>query len=79
MRSERHCLACNQLLERDWARSNQKYCDASCQASYWYRIKYKKFYDERYQRQKKEWERSPNGKKAGIKLYEWRKLPKDWQ
>lgn len=74
-----YCGYCETLLDPAWARANQKYCDASCQASYWYRKKYKTFYNERYAREKREWTRSPNGKRAGIKLYEWRKLPKDWK
>lgn len=79
MHTERRCLHCDEVLERDWAAANQKYCDASCRASFHYYDKFKTFYDERYKRQKKEWEISPNGKKAGLKLYEWRKLPKEFR
>lgn len=79
MPPERHCLHCNTLMEKDWASSNKKYCDASCMASFFYRLKYKAFYDERYKRQKREWEKSENGKRAGLKLYQWRKLPKEWR
>lgn len=79
MHAERYCLYCNQVLGKDWARSNQKYCDTSCRDSYKYRIKYKKFYDERYQRLKREWEKSPNGKRAGVAIRQWLKLPLDWR
>jgi hypothetical protein len=46
---------------------------------FWYRAKYKKFYDSRYKRFKKQWEKSPSGKRAGIPISEWLKLPKDWR
>lgn len=77
--TERRCKACNAVLGEDWARRDQKYCDSSCKAAYWYRIKYKSFYDDRYKRYKREWERSDNGKRAGIPIREWLKLPKDWR
>lgn len=79
MDTDRRCLYCNLILGQDWARANQKYCDESCKASFWYRIKYKKFYDDRYKRQKKQWERSPNGKRAGIPIRVWKNLPSDWK
>ncbi len=79
MRSERRCLYCNHVLGQEWARSNQKYCDQSCQASYWYRKKYKTYYDAKYQKLKKQWERSSNGKRAGVPIREWLKLPEDWR
>lgn len=79
MDTERSCLACNQALGDDWARKDQKYCSESCKMMFWYREKYKKFYDDRYKKQKKAWERSPNGKRAGIPIRVWKNLPKDWQ
>lgn len=79
MHAERYCLYCNELLGKDWARPDQKYCDSSCRASFWYRKKYKKFYEDRYKRQKIEWARSSNGKLAGVSLSAWRRLPKEWK
>jgi hypothetical protein len=66
-------------MSLEWARTDQKYCDASCRMSFWYRKRYKKFYDARYQRLKREWARSENGKRAGIPIRVWLKLPKDWR
>lgn len=79
MDSEWLCLNCNEVLEDDWAREGQKYCTERCKAAFWYRKKYKKFYDNRYRKFKKEWEKSPNGKRSGIAIREWLKLPKDWR
>lgn len=79
MHAERYCLYCNELLGKDWARSDQKYCDSSCRASYRYRKLYKPYYDAKYQRLKKQWERSPNGKRAGVAIRNWLKLPEDWR
>jgi len=79
MDTEWRCLACGRPFDRDLDRRDKKYCDKSCCDSYKYRIKYRKFYADRYQRQKAEWERSVNGKRAGVPISVWRRLPKDWQ
>ena len=79
MLEEKRCLYCNEVISRTWARGNRKYCTDSCKASFWYYKKYKAFYDERYKRQKREWAASDNGKRAGVSLSEWRKLPRDWR
>lgn len=79
MDTERLCLYCNEALSDEWARSDQKYCSESCKMKYWYRAKYKKFYDSRYQKFKRQWERSPNGKRAGVPIRVWLKLPEDWK
>lgn len=79
MDTERRCLYCNLILGDEWARKNQKYCNVNCKTSHWYRKKYKTYYDAQYQKKKKAWERSPNGKRAGIAIREWLKLPKDWR
>lgn len=75
----RLCAFCGLVLDPETNRKDQKYCNASCKAKFWYREKNKKFYDDRYQKFKKEWEKSPNGKRAGISIREWLKLPKDWR
>lgn len=79
MDAERACLYCNLALSDEWARSDQKYCSESCKMKFWYRKRYKRFYDSRYQRLKREWEKSQVGKKAGVPIREWLKLPKDWR
>lgn len=75
----KYCLYCNEILDPEWSRSDKLYCNESCKASYWYRKKTKKFYDERYKRQKAEWAISPNGKKAGMSFSAWRVLPAEWR
>lgn len=76
---DRFCLACGSLLGNDWTRRNQKYCDEKCLASFWYFNKYKKVKAERYQKLKRQWERSESGKRAGVPIRQWLKLPKDWR
>lgn len=75
----RYCAHCECLLDPVWARANQKYCDESCKAAYWYQKKYKTSYDIRYKKFKKQWEISPSGKRAELPIREWLKLPKDWR
>lgn len=75
----RLCLYCGELIGLNWARGNRKYCNESCRSSFYYYNKYKKGMDERYQIKKRQWERSPNGKKAGVPIREWLKLPVDWR
>lgn len=79
MDTERPCLYCGLTLSPEWARKDQKFCNRNCRASFWYYAKYKKHYDERYKQQKREWEQSPSGKRAGVALRVWRRLPKDWR
>ncbi len=79
MDTERLCLYCNQALLEEWARIDQKYCSESCKMKFWYRKKYKNFYDARYQKLKRQWERSQVGKRAGVPIREWLKLPPDWR
>lgn len=76
---DRFCLACGSYLSSDWTRNNQKYCNRKCSDSFWYYKKYKKVKAERYQKLKREWERSETGKRAGVPISQWRKLPKDWR
>lgn len=75
---EQPCLFCGTDMT-EWARKNQKFCDQSCQMKHWYRLRYKKFYDSRYQRLKREWRRSESGMRAGVPIRVWLRLPKDWR
>lgn len=79
MLTERRCLYCTEVIGLNWARGNRKYCDESCRASFYYQTKYKKGMAEKYQQKKRQWERSPNGKRAGVPIREWIKLPQDWR
>lgn len=72
------CLFCHSDMSL-WSRPDQLYCDRDCKSSFWYRKKYKTFYDARYKSLKREWERSPNGKREGIPIRVWLRLPKDWR
>lgn len=76
---DRLCLSCRETLSDEWARSDQKYCNDSCKMKFWYAARYKKFYDSRYKKFKRQWEKSPNGKRAGILISEWLKMPKSWR
>lgn len=77
--TDRRCLYCNAVLDKNWARGNRKYCDDSCAGSYRYYKNRVSYFQSRYQQEKRRWERSDNGKRAGVPIRVWRSLPKDWQ
>lgn len=80
MDTDRRCLACGRVLDPSWARRNKKYCDESCRGSFWYYKKYRDRYQEKYQIQKRIWERSDNGRRAGIPIRVWIKaFPEEWE
>jgi hypothetical protein len=79
MVTERRCLYCNSPIDLNWARGNRKYCQESCRRSYHYYNKLKKKMADKYQIKKRAWEKSPNGKRAGVSIRQWLRLPKDWQ
>lgn len=57
-----------------------KYCTPQCRRRAQYlKMKLKGYWSKRYQKLKKEWERSPNGARANIPIRNWVRLPKDWQ
>lgn len=77
--TERLCKWCREPIGA-WARRNRLYCDRECLNAWFYENKYKGFYDDRYQRIKKCWERSDNGKRAGIPIRIWKDaFPEEWK
>lgn len=72
------CPVCEEVIDPEWARSNRRYCSQRCKNAANY-VKLKPHHQAIYAKLKKQWERSPNGKREGIPIRQWLQLPKDWR
>lgn len=73
------CPICDEPLDPEWARSNRVYCSQKCKNRANYINHLKPQHQARYARLKKQWERSPNGKRLGVPIRHWLRLPLDWR
>lgn len=72
------CPICDEPLDPEWARSNRVYCSQKCKNRAWY-LNHTDHHQRLYAKLKKQWERSPNGKREGIPIRLWLQLPPDWR
>lgn len=79
-RPPRFCLnpECQEYMDPEWAEPNQKYCTDKCRNRFWY-LHNKEFHRKLYKQRQKEWARSPTGKRAGVSIRNWLKLPEDFR
>lgn len=75
---DKYCKFCGEYLDPEWAVTNQVYCDRKCCNADYY-IHHKKLHQELYREHKREWEKSSTGKKAGVTIYDWIKLPQEFK
>lgn len=76
--SPRVCGFCGEILDPEWAYGQRRYCDKRCRnANYW--SKHKDNGRRKYLEQKRLWERSPVGKRAGLAIRRWINLPETFK
>lgn len=72
---DRNCPVCGELIDPEWAETKTKFCSRRCLNKDYYDRK-KAEHHKRYLKDKRAWEKSPIGKRAGVSIYKWKQIPK---
>ena len=66
----KYCKWCDELLDPEWAAPKAVFCSRRCMNAEWY-SRHKGYHRKKYSKEKKDWERSQIGKRAGTSWRHW--------
>jgi len=72
------CIWCDGPMNTEWAEPNQKFCSRRCRNAEWY-VRHKDYHRKLYAEHQRQWERSQSGRRGGVSIHQWLKLPRDWR
>lgn len=74
----RYCLTCGLFLDPEWAVPDRIYCSTKCLNIFWYDNN-TDYHKKLWKKNKALWTKSPTGKRGGVPMNEWFKMPKDFR
>lgn len=64
------CEWCEDYLDPEWSEPHARFCSRKCLNAEWY-SRHKPYHQKKYAKEKRDWERSQVGKRAGVSWRHW--------